>query len=75
MTLYAKEDIRSYNRQLLYAEKGDEVTLMRDSIYESKRGRFPCTPDRLTDEKPVPPEIILRAPKSNDKDQLNLFGL
>ncbi len=75
MTLYARAEIRSYNRQLLYAEAGDEATLVRDGIYESKRGRFPCTPERFTDTPPVAPKVILRAPKTSDKDQLNLFGL
>lgn len=75
MILYAKQEIRSYNRQLLYADAGDEVIQISGLIHESKYGRFTCTADKLTDVKPCKEPEVLRAPKSTDKDQLNLFGL
>lgn len=77
--MFALHDIRSYNGSLLYAEQGEQVIIVSTNqhvlICEAKRGRFPCTSERLTDT--VPEKIIepLRAPKSNDKDQLNMFGL
>lgn len=53
--MFAKAEIRSYNRQLLYANAGDEVTILYKNgdvlICEGNFGKFPCKIDRLTEIK------------------------
>lgn len=79
--MYCIQNIYSYNRSL-YAEQNEDVSIISRSahvaIVEGKRGRFPVLFELLSDnmvvvvvEEPKP----LRAPKTKDKDQLNMFGL
>jgi hypothetical protein len=60
-------------------KKGEAIRIDHKSghvlICEAKRGYFPCTMGRLTENEPVQEPEALRKPKSNDKDQLNMFGL
>lgn len=69
-------------RHTKYCPSGSEVEITNREhgdvyIVEFNNVKFPCHKDFLTDDKPeeAVETITLRPPKSNDKDQLNLFGL
>lgn len=79
--MYCKQAIKSHFNRTVYADHGEEIVILTISghvaICQGKRGNFPCLFELLSEIPIEVPkeEIILRAPKSNDKDQLNMFGL